>query len=130
MKNELVIEWKHVGRDIENTCERCGVTGRAVMDVVEQIHPILEEEGIAVRFVETVLENEAIADSNSILFNGVPLENLIEGMEVTSTPCASCSCITGQDNVECRAIEYNGERYESIPPELIARAALKALGLE
>ncbi|MCC7555042.1 MAG: DUF2703 domain-containing protein [Methanoculleus marisnigri] len=126
----LVIEWRHIGRDIENTCERCGATGRAVMDVVEQIRPILEEEGIAVRVVETVLENEAITESNSILFNGVALEILIEGMEVTSTPCASCSCITGQDDVECRAVEYNGERYESIPPELIARAALKALGLE
>ncbi|MDD3858512.1 MAG: putative zinc-binding protein, partial [Methanoculleus sp.] len=52
----LVVEWRHIGRDIENTCERCGATGRAVMDVVEQIRPILEEEGIAVRFVETVLE--------------------------------------------------------------------------
>ncbi|MDV2481054.1 DUF2703 domain-containing protein [Methanoculleus sp. Wushi-C6] len=130
MKNELIVEWKHVGRDVENTCERCGATGRAVMDVVEQIRPILEEEGIVVRVVETVLENEAITESNSILFNGVPLEDLIEGMEVTSTPCASCACITGQDDVECRAIEYNGERYESIPPELIARAALAALGLE
>jgi len=126
----LVIEWRHIGSDIEHTCERCGVTGKAVMDVVEQIRPILEEEGIAVRVVETVLENEAITESNSILFNGVALEILIEGMEVTSTPCASCSCITGQDDVECRAVEYNGERYESIPPELIARAALKALGLE
>ena len=126
----LVVEWRHIGRDIENTCERCGETGRTVIDVVEQIRPILEEEGIAVRVVETALENEAIAESNSILFNGEPLEKLIEGMEVTTTPCASCACITGQDNAECRAIEYNGERYESIPPELIARAALKALGLE
>lgn len=126
----LVVEWRHIGKDIENTCERCGATGRAVVDVVEQIRPILEGEGITVRVVETVLENEAIADSNSILFNGVPLEDLIEGMKVTSTPCASCACITGEDDVECRAIEYNGERYESIPPELIARAVLKALGLE
>ena len=126
----LVVEWRHIGRDIENTCERCGETGKAVMDVIEQIRPILEEEGITVRVVETVLENEAIAESNSILFNGVRLENLIEGMEITSTPCTSCACITGQDNAECRAIEYDGKRYESIPPELIARAALKALGLE
>ncbi|MCK9308033.1 MAG: DUF2703 domain-containing protein [Methanoculleus sp.] len=128
-EQELVVEWRHIGRDTENTCERCGETGRAVMDVVEQIRPILEEEGIAVRVVETALENEAIGESNSILFNGVPLEELIEGMEVTTTPCASCACITGQDDAACRAIEYNGERYESIPPELIARAALKALGI-
>ncbi|WP_292727560.1 DUF2703 domain-containing protein [Methanoculleus sp.] len=130
MKTEFIIEWKHVGRDIESTCKRCGETGRAVMDVVEQIRPILEEEGITVQVVETPIENAAIGESNSILFNGMPLEDLIEGMEVTSTPCASCACITGQDDAACRAVEYDGERYESIPPELIARAALKALGLE
>ncbi|MDT8358190.1 MAG: DUF2703 domain-containing protein [Methanomicrobiaceae archaeon] len=126
----LVVEWRHVGKDVENTCERCGETGRAVLDVIEKIRPVLEEEGITVRMIETVLDNEAIADSNSILFNGVLLEDLIEGMEVISTPCCSCACITGQDDVECRAVEYGGERYESIPPELIARAALKALGIE
>ena len=130
MKTEFIIEWKHVGRDIESTCKRCGETGRAVMDVVEQIRPILEEEGITVQVVETPIENAAIGESNSILFNGMPLEDLIEGMEVTSTPCASCACITGQDDAACRAVEYDGERYESIPPELIARAALRALGLE
>ena len=126
----LVVEWRHIGRDIENTCERCGETGKAVRDVVDQIRAVLEDVGITVRFVENVLPSDAIAESNSILFNGVRLESLVEGMEVTSTPCTSCACITGQDGAECRAIEYNGERYESIPPELIARAALRALGLE
>ncbi|MCE5338812.1 MAG: DUF2703 domain-containing protein, partial [Methanomicrobiaceae archaeon] len=126
----LVVEWRHIGRDIENTCERCGETGKAVRDVVDQIRAVLEDVGITVRFVENVLPSDAIAESNSILFNGVRLESLLEGMEVTSTPCTSCACITGQDGAECRAIEYNGERYESIPPELIARAALRALGLE
>jgi len=129
-EQELVVEWRHIGRDIESTCERCGETGQAVMGVIEEIRPILEEEGITIRVVETVLENEAIGESNSILFNGVPLEDLIEGMEVTATPCASCACLTGQDDAACRAVEYDGERYESIPPELIARAALKALGIE
>ncbi|MBN1194186.1 MAG: DUF2703 domain-containing protein [Methanomicrobiaceae archaeon] len=127
---ELIVEWRHIGNDVENTCGRCGETGRAVLDVIKNIRPVLEEEGITVRMVETVLENEAIADSNSILFNGVRLEDLIEGMEVTSTPCCSCACFTGKDDVECRAVEYNDERYESIPPELIARAALKALGID
>jgi hypothetical protein len=130
LHREIVVEWKHIGKDVENTCERCGETGRAVLDVIERIRPILEEEGITVRLIETVLDNEAIRESNSILFNGVLLEDLIEGLAVISTPCCSCACITGQDDVECRAVEYGGERYESIPPDLIARAVLKALGIE
>ncbi|KLK88692.1 hypothetical protein SZ63_06805 [Methanoculleus sediminis] len=126
----LIVEWRHIGRDIENTCERCSETGKTVRETVDRIRAALEDTGITVKFIENVLPHDAIADSNIILFNGVPLEDLIEGMEVTSTPCASCACITGQDDVECRAVDYSGERYESIPPELIARAVLKALGLE
>ncbi|WP_305066538.1 DUF2703 domain-containing protein, partial [Methanoculleus sp.] len=126
----LVVEWWHIGSDIEHTCELCSETGKAMRETADRIRAALEDAGITVKFVENVLPHDAIADSNTILFNGVPLENLIEGMEVTSTPCASCACITGQDDVECRAVDYGGERYESIPPELIARAVLKALGLE
>ncbi|MBP7144873.1 MAG: DUF2703 domain-containing protein, partial [Methanoculleus sp.] len=31
---------------------------------------------------------------------------------------------------ECRALRYNGEAYEAIPPDLIGRAAVKALEVE
>jgi len=130
MRKELVIEWRHIGEDIEHTCERCGETGAAVLDVVEQVRPLLEEEGIAIHILETVLPNEAVAESNSILFNGVLLEDLLEGVTVTPTSCTSCAGITCKENVECRAIEYEGERYDAIPPELIGRAIQKALELE
>jgi len=95
MHNEIVIEWKHIGKDVTNTCERCGETGFAVIQAVEEIRPFLETVGIEVRILETVLPDEGIEESNIILFNGTPLEDLIEGMTVTATPCASCACITG-----------------------------------
>lgn len=63
-------------------------------------------------------------------------KNITKGLQiiVISGNCSlsncSCACIFGQDDVECRAVEYEGERYESIPPELIARAALRGLGIE
>lgn len=125
MHKEIVIEWKHIGRDVENTCVRCGETGLAVIDAVEEIRPALGEEGITVRIIETVLPYEEISESNSILFNGIPLEDLIERMTVTTTPCISCTCITGQDEAECRAVEYEGTLYEAIPIELILRVIRK-----
>jgi len=130
MKTELVIEWKHIGRDVENTCERCQETGMTLAAVLAEIRTLLEMEGITVRMVETVLANDAVAESNSLLFNGVPIEDLLEGVEVTTTPCCSCSCITCEEDAECRALRYNGEEYEAIPPELIGRAAARALELE
>jgi len=129
MKKELVIEWKHIEKDVGNTCERCQETGMTLAAVLAEIGTLLEMEGISVRMVETVLENDAVAESNSLLFNGVPIEELLEGIEVTATSC-SCSCETCEGDAECRALRYNGEEYETIPPELIGRAAVKALELE
>ncbi|MCE5338804.1 MAG: DUF2703 domain-containing protein [Methanomicrobiaceae archaeon] len=130
MKKELVIEWKHIGSGIDNTCERCHETGMTLAAVLTEISTLLEMEGVSVRVVEIVLPNEAVAESNSLLFNGVPIEDLLEGVEVTTTPCCSCSCITCEEDTECRALRYNGEEYEAIPPELIGRAAMKALEME
>ena len=130
MKKELVIEWKHIGKDIEHTCERCEETGMALNAVLAEISMLLEMEGVSVRIIETILENDTVAESNSLLFNGVPIEELLEGIEVTTTPCGSCSCITCDAETECRALRYNGEEYEAIPPELIGRAAAKALEME
>ena len=126
MKKELVIEWKHIGKDIDHTCERCEETGMALNAVLAEISMLLEMEGVSVRVVETVLPGGVAA----LLFNGVPIEELLEGIEVTTTPCGSCSCITCDAETECRALRYNGEEYEAIPPDLIGRAAAKALEME
>lgn len=125
-----MVEWRHIGKDVSNTCERCSETGTNVMSVIREISLFLQDEGISVRFVETKLPAAAVSESNAVLFNGMYLEDLIDGMEVSFTECKSCSCITGEDFVECRAVDYKGERYEAIPPELIIRAALRAVGFE
>lgn len=129
MKKELVIEWKRTSKDVENTCERCEETGMTLAAVLAEIRMLLEMEGIGVRLVETVLPEGATAESGSLLFNGVPIEELLEGVEVTATSC-SCSCETCEGDTECRTLRYNGEEYEAIPPELIGRAAVKALEME
>lgn len=92
---------------------------------------LLEMEGITVRVVETVLPADAVAVPESLLFNGVPIEDLLEGVEVTATSCAACSsCETCGGDAECRTLRYSGEDYEAIPPELIGRAAARALEME
>lgn len=123
----LTVEWRHVGENIDSTCERCSQTGNTLREVLDEIEPLMSEKGIRIEVKETVLANEKIEESNMILFNGIPLENLIEGMEITQTPCASCACITGQDDVKCRAVNYEGKMHEAVPAELIRRAAEKAL---
>lgn len=133
MKKELVIEWKHIGNEIEKTREEFEETGMTLAAVLAEIRMLLEMEGVAVRMVETVLPDEVAMEPERLLFNGVPVEELLEGVEVTATSCscASCeSCETCGEEAECRTLRYNGEEYEAIPPELIGRAAAKALEKE
>ncbi len=126
MKRELVIEWKHAARDADNVFETCKETGMPLEAVLDEIRMLLEMEGVAVRMVETV------AELDSLLFNGVPVEELLEGVEVTATSCAACSTCSEEcgEGAECRTLRYSGEAYENIPPELIGRAAAKALETE
>ena len=100
--------------------------------VFAEIRMLLGMEGVSVRVVETVLPDDAVAESESLLFNGIPVENLLEGIEVTAASCASCASCGDDcgDDMECRTLRYNGEAYEAIPPELIGRAAAKALEMD
>ncbi len=127
MKKELVIEWKHMKRDVETPVEGTGMTLKAVL---AEIGALLEMEGVTVRMVETVLSDTAGPEPESLLFNGVPIEDLLEGVEVTAISCSCDACDACEGGAECRAIRYNGEEYEAIPPDLIGRAALKALEME
>jgi hypothetical protein len=130
MKKELVIEWKHIGSEIEKTREEFEETGMTLKAVLAEISMLLEMEGVTVRLVETVLPDDAVAESESLLFNAVPVEDLLEGVEVTATSCSCTSCEDCGGETECRTLRYNGEEYEAIPPELIGRAAMKALEME
>ncbi len=124
----LTVEWRHIGKNVDTTCIRCGATGRTLTEVVGAIRPMLSARHIGVQVVETVLPPEQIAESNTILFNGAPIEDLLSEADIKMTPCVSCSCMTGTD-VECRAIICGDETYEAIPADLIRRAAFKAVGL-
>ncbi len=127
MTNVLDVEWRHVGEDVDSTCERCAATGRTLQEVLDEIRPMLSARRIRIRVRETVLPHDGSGSPIS-LFNGIPIEDLIDEVSVGITPCISCSCITGTD-AECRALICGDRVYEDVPAEIIRQAALKAVGL-
>lgn len=124
MKNVLTIEWKHIGKDVTSTCERCSLTGGAILDVLEDLQPYFRQKNIIARFQEIVLPDSLIDESNQVIIDGIPLEEYLSGAEVVQTPCCSCACIMGQDEAECRAIDYGGNRYEALTPDLLKRVII------
>lgn len=124
---ELIIEWRHFEKE-GATCLRCSATGKALEEVVGYLRKELAPQGIQVAFAETKLPVEELGQSNMILFNGAPLEELLAGAEASESECRSCSCLTGTEAL-CRTVEYEGKSYEEIPEALIREAAYKALRL-
>ena len=122
---KLSIEWRHYEKE-GATCDRCAATGTSVKDVVSALSSELAEREIIVTFTETILPEELMAQSNSLLFNGVALEEVLENAAASENHCQSCSCLTGSDT-SCRTVEYEGNNYEAIPAELIRKAAYKVI---
>jgi len=125
MKN-LLIEWRHLDVDGE-TCDRCYDTGENLASEVKRLNRALNPQGIEVKYIEKKLNEGQIPESNVILFNNVPLEEILN-IEVSQNYCGSCSDLLGKTTY-CRTIKFEGNEYEDIPAKAIRQAAYKVLGL-
>jgi len=114
---KLSIEWKHFDKK-GNTCVRCSNTGISLHKAIDELSKELLPKGIGISFKETKLSKDDIKVSNSILFNGVNLEDLLDDTKTIETPCNSCCELVGS-SVNCRALDCNGQTTENIPVELI-----------
>lgn len=124
---KLLIEWKHLDMAGE-TCDRCYDTGENLSNEVKRLNRTLQPKGVEVEFIETKLDDTKIPQSNVILFNGVPIEEVLN-INVSENYCESCSNLLGVKTY-CRTVTFEGNEYEDIPAKAIRKAAYKVLGLE
>lgn len=124
---KLIIEWRHLDVDGE-TCNRCYDTGENLNREVRRLNKVLQTQGIEVEWTETKLDDTQITESNILLFNGVPIEDILN-IKVLNNHCASCTDLCGTETY-CRTIIFEGEEYEDIPAKAIRQATYKALGIE
>ena len=108
------IEWRHYDK-AGATCDRCGDTGANLKQVIAEY----AAQGVVIELQETLLNEEQISQSNLVLINGVPLEELLAATTGESD-CPSCSCLTGTDT-SCRTVQCDGEVFEELTPELIRK---------
>ena len=120
------IEWKHLDRS-GRTCDRCHDTGKNLRAVVWKLNTSLRSRRVRFRLKETRLKPDRLAESNSILIDGQPLETFLPDTGVTTTECGSCAELLGQAT-DCRALTKNGQTHETIPEEIIQEALSKAAG--
>ncbi|MEO0122447.1 MAG: DUF2703 domain-containing protein [candidate division WOR-3 bacterium] len=122
-KKQLTIRWERLLTD-GKTCPRCGETENELEKAADILRKSLKPMGI-----EVLLEKDSLSKSefeknplrsNRILFNGIPLEDLVAGKTGKSPCCDVCG------PVECRTLEVDEQQYETIPSEIIVKAGLIA----
>lgn len=118
---KLCVEWRHYAKE-GATCSRCCGTGANLASVVAEY----ALRGVTIELQETLLPFERIAESNLVLINGVPLEELLAGAATGESECVSCGCLAGQAT-SCRTVEHDGAVYEELTPELLKRGIEVAL---
>lgn len=124
---KLIIEWKHLDVAGE-TCDRCYDTGENLTQEVKRLNRALQSRDISVELIETKLDDTKIPESNVILFNGVPMEKIID-IKIANNYCESCTALLGTETY-CRTVIFEGNEYEDVPAKAIRQAAYKVLGFE
>lgn len=122
----IIIEWKHL--DVAwATCRRCGDTGLELVQAIERLRAECAPRGVNIVFRETRLGADEIAESNTILINGSPLETLLPHTLASTSCCTSCGDLTGRPE-QCRTLVHLGQEYETISQDLIRQAVCQVGG--
>ena len=117
----ITLEWRHYDK-AGATCDRCSGTGANITAVINEF----AGRGISIKLQETLLSADQISESNLLLINGIPLEDLLASATAGESECLSCGCLTGTET-SCRTVQCDGETYEELSPKLIRQGIEAAL---
>lgn len=121
----IKITWQRLVDEQGQTCDRCGGTEQELHKALRFLVKALAPAGIAFSLETKSLDSQEFArdptKSNRIWVDGKPLEKWVKGEAGASPCCGPCG------DSECRTVNVAGITYETIPAELIIKAALKAV---
>ncbi|HUU75345.1 MAG TPA: DUF2703 domain-containing protein [Methanoregulaceae archaeon] len=122
VQKSLVVEWRHAEGEGE-PCYRCSDTGHTFIDLLDEVIPLLESDGITVKQTERLVQ---AGTRNRIYLNGRPLEELLDEAGRAQTYCHSTKwmmleearrAVIGPDGVAC----------QEAPEILFRKSILKSL---
>lgn len=120
----LHILWQRLVTPEGKTCERCGGTQDAIVQAIpklrEALRPLDMEPVLETREIELDTFKGMPSESNRIWIAGRSIEDWLNAGVGKSTCCSACG------GSECRTLEIGKETFETIPEQLILKAALLA----
>lgn len=119
----LPIVWQRLVKD-GATCDRCGGTyaelQKALVTLDRELRPLGIEPFVELREIDEATFRADPSASNRIWIAGVPLEDWLGAGVGKSRCCAACG------DADCRTVTVDETTFETIPVDLIVRAALRA----
>jgi len=119
-EKKIKIEWQRLIIEKE-TCPRCGSTEQELGKAIKALRKLGIEVELKKKEIGQAAFKRHPQESNKIMIAGKPMEYWLNAKTSKSPCCSVCG-----DN-ECRTIELKDKAYETIPADLIVKAALAAL---
>lgn len=120
----LPILWQRLVTPEGKTCVRCGGTEDAIVQAMpklqEALRPLAIEPVLETREIEPEVFKGMPSESNRIWIAGRSIEDWLNASVGKSTCCSACG------GADCRTLEIGNETFETIPEQLILKAALLA----
>jgi hypothetical protein len=122
------IVWQRLVDESGQTCDRCGGTEQELHKALRFLTRSLAPIGIAFSLETRAMDNQEFSqnpsESNRIWIDGKLLEKWLKGETGVSPCCGPCG------EAQCRTVTVEGATFETIPAELIIKAALLAVERE
>jgi hypothetical protein len=121
----IKITWQRLVDEQGQTCDRCGGTEQELHKALRFLAKALAPAGIAFALETRAMDDKEFArdpsQSNRLWIDGKPLEKWVQGEAGSSSCCGPCG------DSQCRTVTVAGATHETIPAELIIKAALLAV---
>ncbi len=124
----LKIVWQRLVDERGQTCPRCSATEQELQKSLRFLTKSLLPLGIVFSLETRPLTSEEFAQdpmqSNRLWIDNKPLEQWLKADTGASPCCETCG------GAECRTLTVDGKTFETIPAELIIKAALLSVERE
>jgi hypothetical protein len=124
----IKIVWQRLVDEQGQTCPRCGATEQELHKAMRFLAKSLLPLGIAFSLEIRALESREFgqdpSQSNRLWIDNKPLEKWVKAEPGASPCCGPCG------EAECRTLTVEGKTFETIPAELIIKAALLSVERE
>jgi hypothetical protein len=124
----IKIVWQRLVDEQGQTCPRCSATEQELHKALRFLTKSLLPLGIAFSLETQALGRQEFdqdpSQSNRLWIDKKPLEKWVKGESGASPCCGPCG------DAECRTLTVGDKTYETIPAELIIKAALLSVERE